>query len=274
MVPQPDQTRLSDSEFIQFRELFSSQLGIQLMDHKRTLIGTRLWKRLRACDLPTYSDYYRYITDPQHQAELATALELITTNETYFFREPRHFEFLENVVFRELSQATNLAIWSAACASGEEIYSIAMLLEQHRKGRWDLLGSDINQTMLDIAAKGIYVDQRTDKIPPHYRRQFCRRGTGPFAGTLRVNADLRSKIRLQRIELHRKLPDVGMFDVIFVRNVMIYFDDNTRHTVVNQLLEHLKPGGYLLVGHSESLRGLNSKLRQLAPAIYQAGSRQ
>lgn len=268
MDSQPEQTRLTDQEFSQFRQLFTSKLGIQLPDSKRTLVGTRLWKRLRACGIDSYSEYYRLIHQPEHAAELVLALELITTNETYFFREPRHFEFLAEQVIPERGHDT-LAVWSAACSSGEEIYSIAMMLEHHCKGRWHILGSDINQTMLEIAAKGIYMDQRTENVPAHFRREFCRKGVGPFEGSLRVVPALRSKIQLQRIELHRPLPDIGLFDVIFVRNVMIYFDDATRRTVVNQILAHLKPGGYLFVGHSESLRGISDKARQLHPAIYQ-----
>lgn len=269
MLMQTESTLLTDQEFGLFRDLFARKLGIHLLDHKKTLVSTRLWKRLRACGIESFTDYYRLINQPDQAAELACALELITTNETYFFREPLHFDFLREQILPKQAKNETVSIWSAACSSGEEIYSIAMVLEDLRSGKWELLGSDINQSMLEIAARGIYADQRTDKIPPGYRRRFCLKGTGPFDGCLRIAPALRSKIQLARIELHETLPEIGKFDVIFVRNVMIYFDDAMRRKVVQQIIRHLKPGGFLFVGHSENLRGLGLSLRQVQPAIYQ-----
>lgn len=264
-----NEVSLTQKEFLLFQKMFFDKLGINLPDQKITLVSTRLWKRLRACNLGSYIDYYHLINDPSHEQELARALELITTNETYFFREENHFDFLSQTILPALQQQDRVRIWSGACSSGEELYSIAMVMADQRAGKWELIGSDINQTMLDKARKGIFPDQRTERLPAQYRKRYCRRGTGPYDGFLRIDPALRCRVSLQRIELHNPLPDLGMFDVVFLRNVMIYFDNKTRQKVVEQIVEHIKPGGYLFVGHSESLRGVHPLLHQLMPAIYQ-----
>ncbi len=260
---------LSEKEFRLYQSLFSSKLGIHLPDQKLTLVATRLWKRLRAHGLNSYTDYFNLINQPDHQEELSRALELITTNETYFFRESGHFDFLKTTILPGLKHSDVVRIWSAACSSGEELYSIAMVLSDQRVGRWELVGSDINQSMLDHASRAIYLDQRTERIPEDYRRRFCLRGTGPHQGRLRIEPNLRSRVSLRNIELHQDLPDVGVFDVVFLRNVMIYFDNNLRKQVVQRIMRHIHDGGYLFVGHSESLRGVCSELKQVQPAIYQ-----
>lgn len=260
---------LSEKEFRLYQALFADKLGIHLPDQKITLVGTRLWKRLRARGINSYTDYFNLINQSDQQEELCQALELITTNETYFFREPGHFDFLKHTVLPALKNKDVVRIWSAACSSGEELFSIAMVLADQRTGRWDLLGSDINQSMLEKARRAIYLDQRTEHMPAEYRRRFCRRGTGPHQGSLRNDADLRCRIKLQNIELHQPLPDVGVFDVVFLRNVMIYFDSDTRRRVVQNIVRQIHSGGYLFVGHSESLRGVCPELIQIQPAIYQ-----
>lgn len=260
----------NDKEFKLFQQMILQRLGIHVPEQKRSLVGNRLWKRLQARNLNRFQEYYELINQPNEQAELTQALELLTTNETYFFREPRHFDFLRDQVLPASANSPNLRIWSAACSSGEEIYSIAMLLADLRsKGNWELLGSDVNQTMLDKAGKGIYPQERAQQIPDAYRLRFCRKGTGPFAGQLRVVPELRQRIRLQRIQLHENFPDIGRFDVVFLRNVMIYFDDKTRCEVVKRVIKVLNPNGYLFVGHAESLHGLQLGLKQVMPAVYQ-----
>lgn len=259
---------LTHKEFLLFRDLFYDKIGIHLPDHKLVLVSTRLWKRLKACNIENYLDYYQLINQKGQESELGRALESITTNETYFFREPGHFDYLKSTILPELKSEKNIRIWSAACSSGEEIYSIAMLLADQRISPWELLGSDINQSMLEKARRAIYLDQRTENIPDHLRRRYCRKGVGPYLGSLRIDPDLRSRIKLQCIELHKSLPDIGMFDVVFLRNVMIYFDDHVRSGVIERIVAHIKPGGYLFVGHSESLRGLQFPVQQVHPAIY------
>lgn len=262
----------NDREFKLFQQLILQRLGIHVPEQKKTLVSNRLWKRLQARNVHRFADYYDLINRPEEQRELTQALELITTNETYFFREPRHFDFMREHFLPAKRNQPQLRIWSAACSSGEEIYSIAMLLADQRGNGWELLGSDVNQTMLDKARQAIYIDDRARHIPAQYRQRFCRKGTGPYAGHLRVNPELRQKIQLRRIQLHEAFPDIGRFDLVFLRNVMIYFDDNTRADVVRRVTEVLNPGGYLFVGHAESLHGLQVDLKQVMPAIYQRRS--
>lgn len=258
-----------DREFKLFQQLILQRLGIHVPEQKRTLVSNRLWKRLQARNVQHFAEYYELINRPDEHRELTQALELITTNETYFFREPRHFDFLREQILPDKRNQAQLRIWSAACSSGEEIYSIAMLLADQRGNGWELLGSDVNQTMLDKARNAIYHTDRAQHIPEPYRRRFCRKGTGPYAGHLRVIPELRQKIQLRRIQLHEDFPDIGRFDLVFLRNVMIYFDDTTRGEVVRRVSEVLNPGGYLFVGHAESLHGLQVNLKQVMPAIYQ-----
>ena len=259
----------NDREFKLFQQLILQRLGIHVPDQKKALVSNRLWKRLQARNMHRFQDYYELINRPDEHGELTHALELLTTNETYFFREPRHFDFMREQFLPEKRNQANLRIWSAACSSGEEIYSIAMLLTDQRNNGWELVGSDVNQTMLDKARNAIYHNDRAQHIPDAYRRRFCRKGTGPWAGHLRVIPELRQKIQLRRIQLHEPFPDIGRFDLVFLRNVMIYFDDNTRGDVVRRVTEVLNPGGYLFVGHAESLHGLRADLKQVLPAIYQ-----
>ncbi len=267
-VPLVDEVVLKEHEFKRFQALFYEKLGIHLPDHKIVLVGTRLRKRLRAHHLHSYSEYYELIHRADQQEELGRALELITTNETYFFREPVHFEFLSAQILPERHEQTEFSVWSAACSSGEELYSIAMVLADRCQRKWNLLGSDINQSMLDKTKQAIYSDERTEHLPASYRKRFCRRGVGPYQGYLRIEPELRSRIKLQRIELHKPLPDIGKFDVVFLRNVMIYFNADTRAATVESIVRTLKPGGYLFVGHSENLRGITDRLERIQPAIY------
>lgn len=259
----------NDKEFRLFQRMLQDRLGIFLPDQKKALVSHRLWKRLQARQLSCFSDYYRLINQPDEQVELNQVLELLTTNETYFFREPRHFEFLRDTILPGFDSRRTLRVWSAASSTGEEPYSLAMLLMDRRAGPWELVASDVNRSVLDKARRGIYRDQRTEQIPPAYRQRFCRKGTGPYTGCLRIVPELRERVRFQQVNLNRPLPELGRFDLVFLRNVMIYFDEATKRDVLNRVARVLQPDGWLFVGHSESLQGIDSEFRVLAPAVYQ-----
>ena len=261
-------TAPDDREFKLFQHMIQQRLGIHVPEQKKALLSNRLWKRLQARNLSGFQDYYDLIHQPEEKAELNYALELITTNETYFFREPRHFDFLRERVLPELLNRSLIRIGSAACSSGEEIYSIAMVLADQRANGWELMGSDVNVSMLEKARNAVYCDGRTAQIPEPFRRRFCRKGIGHHAGFLRVVPDLRQKIQLRQILLHEQYPDIGKFDVVFLRNVMIYFDEEIRRQVVERVKAVLNPGGYLFVGHAESLHGLGVDMQQVVPAVY------
>lgn len=262
---------LGDREFTQFQTLMRRVAGIHLPISKKTLVSGRLSKRLRMRGITSYGDYYRYIVGGSDPAELQTAIELLTTNETYFFREPSHFEFLAHEVLPNLRPGADLRVWSAACSTGEEAYSIAMVLMDRlgESASWEVFGSDINGKVLETAGGATYTTARNEaSIPVEYRRRFCLRGTGAMAGKLRVAASVRDRVRFDRMNLNEDLSSAGQFDVVFLRNVMIYFDMDMKRRVVAALHRQIRPGGWLFVGHSENLHGVSSSFSQARPTIY------
>jgi chemotaxis protein methyltransferase CheR len=244
--------------------------GIQLGHAKRTLVSSRLASRLRKLGLSTYGDYYRLISGGSDAVERQTAVDLLTTNETYFFREPKHFDFLRELLGRLRPTGQPFRVWSAACSSGEEPYSIAMVLADRSLGRsWEILASDLSTRVLAKARLGHYPQSRASQIPAAYLRRFCLKGIGPEEGTMLVDEALTAQVEFRSINLKEPFPEVGSFDVIFLRNVMFYFDSETKASVAARLTERLRPGGHLFIGHSETLNGTTRQLRAVAPAIYQ-----
>jgi chemotaxis protein methyltransferase CheR len=258
---------LSDREFAQFREMIHRIAGISLADTKKPLVGGRLLTRIRTLGLTTFGAYFeRLSTD---KAELQIAVDLLTTNETYFFREPRHMEFLADQVLPRHRERRPFRVWSAASSSGEEPYSLAMVLaDKLGERRWEVLGSDISTRVLEKAARAHYSLERTDGIPPPYLKRFCLKGTGRQEGTLLVKPEVSRYVSFRQVNLVEPLPALGEFDAIFLRNVMIYFDMETKRRVVQRLLSLLRPGGYFFISHSESLNGVNDELKIVMPSVY------
>lgn len=260
---------IADAEFTQFQRFINDATGISLTEAKKELVSNRLAKRLKECGVPTYGEYFKLLKRGDSAPELQTAIDLLTTNETYFFREPKHFTFLRKELERRPRTAPPPRIWSAAGSTGEEAYSIAMLLEDLLPGQaWEVLSSDISVRVLERARRGHYSTDRTQNIPADYLRRFCRRGQGEYQGTMLIERSLRSKLRFMRVNLNAALPPVGQFDFIFLRNVLIYFDIDTKRRVVKRALDTLRGGGWLLIGHSETLAGINDTVEQAAPAIF------
>lgn len=264
-MPQP----LNDQEFSQFRNLIRELAGINLSTEKKPLVSGRLNKRLCQYGLDTFGQYFQLLTQGDNPAELQIAVDLLTTNETYFFREPKHFDFLRDLVLPAHPPGRAFRVWSAASSSGEEAYSVAMLLADFfGDGLWEIVGSDISQRMLDKARLGHYPMERTGGISPEHLRRYCLKGVGPQEGTLLVDKRLRNRVNFIQVNLTRELPSLGEFDLILLRNVMIYFDMETKRKVVQRILPFLKGGGYFLVGHSETLNGVVEGMQALAPSIY------
>ena len=260
---------LSDSEFAQFQRFIYESAGITLSDAKRALVCGRLAKRLHACQLKSYGEYLDLLMSGESSAELQTAVDLLTTNETYFFREPKHFQFLKETLRTRRAAGTAFRVWSAAGSTGEEAYSIAMVLEDCLGGGpWDVVASDISTRVLARARTGHYRLDRLANFPSGYLQRFCLKGTGAQEGTLLVERKLRSRVRFLQVNLNAPLPRLGMFDVIFLRNVLIYFNLQTKRGVVARVLDALKPGGWLFIGHSESLIDLSDGVEMAAAAIY------
>lgn len=257
---------LSQAEFEQFRALMRKVAGIDLPPHKASLVSGRLARRLRALGLKSFGDYYRIVSGTSARDEFERMVDLLTTHETYFFREARHFDYLAHGVLPQLGRARTLRVWSAASSSGEEAYSIAMVLADRlgMDAAWEVLGSDISREVLDKARAGVYATTRIDGIPPDYLRRFCKRGEG----TLEIDAALRRRLRFAQVNLNENLNGVGEFDVVFLRNVLIYFDLPTKRRIVERIVRQLRPGGWLFIGHSESLNGLDLDLRAERPTIY------
>jgi chemotaxis protein methyltransferase CheR len=198
-------------------------------------------------------------------------VDLLTTNETYFFREPKHFEFLRDEIVAKRKAQGSFRVWSAASSSGEEIYTLAMVLaDSLGNAPWEVVGSDISTRVLEKAATGHYSLARTEGIPPAFLQKYCLKGVRSNAGTFLIAPELRKRTHFCQINLTQPITaDIGEFEVIFLRNVMIYFDADTKTKVVHHLLPRLKRGGHLVVGHSESLSGLNiGNLETVRPTIY------
>ncbi|HSI22856.1 MAG TPA: protein-glutamate O-methyltransferase CheR [Methylophilaceae bacterium] len=260
---------ITEQEFNQFREMIFRIAGISMSPAKKTLVAGRLGKRLKHHGLTSYKDYYSLISKKGSEAELQIAIDLLTTNETHFFREPKHFDYVRDRILPTHPKGRAFRVWSAASSSGEEPYSIAMqLADLMGDAPWEIVASDLSTQVLEKARRGIYPMQRAEEIPRSYLTRFCMKGTGSQTGTMMISRELRTRVRFMQINLNAALPDLGEFDVIFLRNVMIYFDNNTKREVVHRMLPLLKPDGHLLIGHSESLNGVTDAYRLVVPSVY------
>jgi chemotaxis protein methyltransferase CheR len=262
---------ISDREFLQFQTFIFEAAGITLSNTKKALVSGRLAKRLKHLELDSYGDYFRLISSGKEPTELQMAIDLLTTNETYFFREPQHFEFMKGELAKDAQYAKPLRVWSAAASTGEEPYSIAMLLEDclGSLGRpWEIVASDISMRVLERAATGHYSTMRTGGIPHHYLRKYCMKGAGEQAGTILVERKLRQRVQFRQINLNSTLPQLGTFDFIFLRNVLLYFNLQTKRQVVDRVLTMLKPGGWLFISHTETLHDISDAVDAVRPATY------
>lgn len=274
----PGGVELHEREFRSFQSLIESASGIYLSDAKRPLLARRLASRLRELGLTSFLAYYRRVRSSSQERD--AMLDRVTTNETHFFREPRQLAVLAEQVlpaWRAGAEAglrpRRVRAWSAACASGEEAYSVAMLLLQHfpRAAGWrvEVLGTDLSQTALATARAAEWPLERSSEIPRPYLERFMLRGTGRFAGRMCAGEELRETVTLGRLNLcGDSFPDAGRFDLVLCRNALIYFRQQTRLEVVRRLMGTLAPDGVFLVGHAESLSGHAFDLRSLAPTVY------
>jgi chemotaxis protein methyltransferase CheR len=273
------ENNLSDRLFKQFSLLVYEQCGINLHEGKKALLQARLNKRLRLTGISSYEEYFKFITSGANPGEFVHFLDSISTNLTYFFRESQHFDFLDGVALPELiakkqkDRDSRIRIWSAGCSTGEEPYSLAMCVMAHLPeiARWDLriLATDISTRVLETASRGIYSDEKIQKVPPALRQaNFQKVSNSNGKPDFQVTAHVKRVITFRRLNFKEPYPFKGLFDFIFCRNVMIYFDKKTQEELVNKIAGFLSPGGYFFVGHSESLTGLAHKLSYVRPAIY------
>mgnify|MGYP000370762328 CR=1 FL=1 len=247
-----------------FQKLVFSEVGISLDDTKITLVQSRLYKRLIHYRLTSYSEYLRIVQiDNSEKMEM---LNLITTNETYFFREEIHFDFLLKIAKKSKEK---FRVWSAAASMGAEAYTIAMVLDDILdKDKWEIIGSDINTEVIKKARMGLYPEGWLKKIPNYYKKKYCLKGTGKFEKQFIIDRELTRNVtfNVENLMLNNNF---GQFDIIFLRNVLIYFNHDTKKKVIENLITHLKDGGYLIISLTESLQhlGINS-LEQTRSSIY------
>ncbi len=267
---------ITATEFALFRALILREAGIQLSPNKREMLMGRLNRRLRALGLTSYGAYYTYVTEAG-DGELGRMLDAISTNQTSFFREPRQWEFLAQRVFPEWRAShagpRRIRAWSAACATGEETYSLAMMLVDFfpPAAGWgiEIRGTDLSTRVLERARTGVWPLEEAAEIPDKYLRAYMLRGTGPHGGTMKAGPQIRSVLQFDRLNLHDAIyPALGSFDLIFCRNVLMYFSAEAKRQVVARLLKHLLPTAYLFVGHAETLNGVSRGVRTIIPTVY------
>ena len=263
--------QLSENHFKKISDLVYRSSGITLKTGKESLVRARLMKRLRARGMPSVKDYLGYIDSEQGRQELALFIDVMTTNKTSFFREAEHFNYLRDQVLPELN-GNRLRFWSAACSSGEEPFTLAIWLREHMPDIDSkdilILATDISIRMLEKAHQAVYPATTVQDLPsPQFKKYFINL-KGQQGGGYRVVDEVRSMVRLAWLNLLEAWPMKGPFNVIFCRNVMIYFDRPTQQKLINRFWELLEPGGYLFVGHSEGLSALKHKFRYMRPATY------
>jgi chemotaxis protein methyltransferase CheR len=268
---------LTPREFRLFQALIQREAGIHHSDAKKVLVEGRLARRLRELGID-FSEYYGLVeADPQERVRM---LDCICTNETHFFREPRQFEFLETHVFPEWraraeagTMARRVRVWSAGCSTGEEPYSVAMafLARFPPASGWEIeiVATDLSTRVLDRAQAAVWPTDKAKEIPEPYLKAFMLRGTGPEEGRMKAGPLVRSRVRFERLNLNAEpFTFAGRFDLVFCRNVLIYFDASSKARVVGRLLERMEPRGYLFLGHAETVTGLNARTRSVGPTVY------
>lgn len=281
---QHNQDSLKPALFAKFQRLIYSESGIWLGEHKQALLTGRLARRLRLLGLEHMAEYLQLVTQPDQQHERSVMIDCITTNQTHFFREPRHFDFLAQQVFPQWKRSASsgarpksLRAWSAACSSGEEPYSLAMLLLKHfpPEQGWNIevLATDICTRVLEKARAALYPIENAKEIPADFLKNYMLKGRGEQREFMTVSHEVHRIVRFARVNLHAdSYPVTGLFDMIFCRNVLIYFDQRSKEKVITGILRHLAPAGMLFVGHSEHMGSIVPGLKPIAPTVYSLAS--
>ena len=262
---------LQDAAFRDISALMHDAVGLSLTPSKKPLVASRLGPRIQKLGLAGYEAYLDLIREDDDHGEFQVAVDLLTTNETYFFREPAHFDLLERHL--TIAKLPAVSIWSAASSFGDEAYSIAMLLadlqQQGRIGaQWRFRGTDISDRVLRSAVESIYPADRLRNVAPARLRRYCLRGEGESDGLVRIGGTLRERVRFGQMNLTEPLGDIGRFDVVFLRNVLIYFDAATKREVIDRVLANLGPGGLFFIGTAEGRVSCDTRIETIAPGVY------
>jgi chemotaxis protein methyltransferase CheR len=276
MNPDPgaDIARLSAASFAKLARFATRELGIKMPDAKLPMVQSRLIRRTRELGFDSVERYAEYFFNSAGGADEQTHfINAITTNKTDFFREPTHFDYLTSTVLPGFEGGRIFRVWSAGCSSGEEPYTLAMVLNEFAAGSrafdFAILATDISTRVLDRARNATYDESLIAPVPPPLRARYLLRSKDPNQKIVRIVSDLRQRVTFERLNfMDSQYYTSGSLDAIFFRNVMIYFDRKTQEDVVNRMCRNLRNGGYLFVGHSESLAGLEVPLNAVGPAIY------
>jgi chemotaxis protein methyltransferase CheR len=265
---------MTEAEYHKLSQLIYSVSGISLKESKQALLTSRLAGVLQQSGRKNFTEYYNSLVSDPTGAAVAALVDRITTNHTYFMREPAHFHYFQDTVLPYLKKVVtdrDLRVWSAACSSGEEPYTLAMILDEFLdadKSRWDsrVLATDLSEKVLKDAARGAYAAERIEPLPPLWKQKYLTRLPG---GNFEVAERIRKEVIFRRFNLIDPVyPFKKKFHVIFCRNVMIYFDAETRVSIINKLYDMTEPGGYLFIGHSEAIDRTKSKYMYVMPAVY------
>lgn len=267
------------ARYARFVQLVQLEIGVTLSEPKRAMVETRLRRRFTALGLSDLGGYLRYLEDPEALAgERAAIYDAVTTNKTDFFREPTHFDHLAEVslpeaVARAADRRGPVKIWSAAASTGAEAWTAAIVVSEFARLRgpfeWGIIGTDVNSQVLETARAAVYRDDFLAPVPPELRKTYFNRGSGAHAGHSRVVPALRKRVRFHRLNLMAdSLPVERHIDVIFLRNVLIYFSPGDQARVIDAMARHLAPGGVLYLGHSEGMMMQNAALAQVATAAF------
>jgi chemotaxis protein methyltransferase CheR len=269
--------QLELSEFQRISNYIQQECGIRLGIEKKVMVESRLQSRLRVLGLSAFNEYISLVFDSgNNNPEIYHMIDKITTNKTDFFREAIHFEYLnENVLpeFYNHQSGNPFRVWSAGCSSGEEPFTIAMVIEEFKEQNpgfnYSILGTDLSSSMVEKAKTAIYSDQKAEQIPSLLRKKYLLKSIDRDHKRIRIAPEIRQNVFFERANLIKdSLSGYGTFEVIFCRNVLIYFDRQTQLKVVESLCQQLLPGAYLFVGHSEALTNLDLPLKQIKPSLY------
>lgn len=279
--------KMSRGDFNRLSHLIESRFGIKMPASKKDMLEARLRKRLRSLGVPDFKGYCEYLFTPQGMAhELHHMLDVVTTNKTDFFRGPDHFEFLVKNVLPEMISVggaginRDLMIWSAGCSTGEEPYTLAMVLSEFQNRMpglsfsYTILGTDLSTEVLDKAARAVYSEDKIQPVPLPLKHKYLMRSKNRQSKLMRVVPELRRQVKFRRLNLLDD--DFGMrepIDIVFFRNVMIYFQRVTQRLILERIIECMRPGGFIFIGHSETLNGLHLPLQHIAPTIYRKAER-
>jgi chemotaxis protein methyltransferase CheR len=258
---------ISDKEYQKFTQLIFEEIGITLNEHKKTLIESRFYKRILHYKVSSFEEYYEICLNDTH--EKIEMLNLITTNETYFFREQDHFDFLKKYLM-EYNENTKLRIWSAASSVGVEAYSIAMVCDNILPpNKWEIIGTDINTDVIKKARMRLYNISWAEKIPSEFKLKYCLKGKGKFEGKFLITKEFAKNVKFQISNLMETNSDLGVFDIVFLRNVLIYFNTQTRQKVLKSIMGNMRIGSLLIISQTENLNSLDlACLEQIHPSIF------